>query len=1075
MVQKTESILKQRNSMKHLLSFDSEEDNRKLFEIFADIQAGKCLLLLGAGSSIGDKKYLSKEIILYYQERKGIDIQTDDVTDFVDILESTADFNRTEFDTLVFDMLKKLKVQTHHQIMASIPWRCILTTNFDMLIEKANDDIRNTSAFLREICAIRTLQEHNSKSSLSHEETMYFKLNGCISDRSKYPFLFSSSDFENAARYYNSVIKSIKNLSENIRFLAIGHSFSDSFSKRFLKELDQKGNRGKRIVYTVDPYVNDLKLPYLEKQYISVIKLGANDFFKKYKTWESSEYATKISASKGLSISDKNNFYITLPNKLAHKLRYSVNQLGINYKPQSFIPEKDFYLGEEPNYGVIQKSFDIIKTNLLSNVITTIYQHISNYDNRLLPIFFLTGTYGAGKTTFALRLIDKLINDNSTDFLAFELLDLDSYRKEDFIEFIDSIKSPNIIFYANNAENDSIFKAIALMRQELSMHQFDKRIMFFVPIRQNILNVYLSKKTLGNYVSIPTDVALTDPEIDELVDRLKGLSLIEFRDLGEKREIANKIKKDFSSDQYVAYVGLLKHGKHIFDLRDAFFQLQTKECRDAFLFTALLHRYKLYMPSGLLKCLIDKEWDQFKERVIDVEGQGILIQEDLNSDGTDPDLYFKTKHPVIANLLIEEILKTPDDKYEYYRKIFLKIIPGFKTCKLAINLLKALHFSKEFSYEKLNRLYDICYESLSDEPYFLLNYSMNLQYRNTKQDLETALEVLIYGESLLDYRDHKFTHRKGVVNFELAKLYSKEETEYNRTRKYLDDAHEWFKIKQIYDPCSHYSYFDLIKLLLWELNNSEDINEKKLKLMVQIENEIDCGLRNVIEGNDKICELKTEYLDATRRNKSDSEYLESLMVLYNDTNLRPYACILLFNYYQEKEDMEMCLRYKTEMTSYIDINEVARSLFKYYSDRLNFINDRLEFISLIKRADILKDQEELKYNYYMFIAESYNGNFKTAFNYLQNINKINLLNPEYQKIWLETDNYAALSFEGSIICNKHGYLDFKPYDIQHSMRIVNFNKDILKAGMKANANLYFYLNGIRAKIKYDKLEEINQN
>lgn len=52
---------------------------------------------------------------------------------------------------------------------------------------------------------------------------------------------------------------------------------------------------------------------------------------------------------------------------------------------------------------------------------------------------------------------------------------------------------------------------------------------------------------------------------------------------------------------------------------------------------------------------------------------------------------------------------------------------------------------------------------------------MNLQYRNSKQDLDKALEVLIYGESLLEYHDHKFTHRKGVVNFELAKLYAKEE------------------------------------------------------------------------------------------------------------------------------------------------------------------------------------------------------------------------------------------------------------------------------------------------------------
>jgi hypothetical protein len=112
----------------------------------------------------------------------------------------------------------------------------------------------------------------------------------------------------------------------------------------------------------------------------------------------------------------------------------------------------------------------------------------------------------------------------------------------------------------------------------------------------------------------------------------------------------------------------------------------------------------------------------------------------------------------------------------------------------------------------------------------------------------------------------------------------------------------------------------------------------------------------------------------------------------------------------------------------------------------------------------------------MFIAESYSRNFKTAFNYLNNINnKFNLLNPEYKKMWLESDKYTAQLFEGTIICNRNGYLDFKPYEIQHSMRIINFDKELLKAGMKVEGQLIFFLNGIRAKIKYDTILEAQAN
>lgn len=73
-------------------------------------------------------------------------------------------------------------------------------------------------------------------------------------------------------------------------------------------------------------------------------------------------------------------------------------------------------------------------------------------------------------------------------------------------------------------------------------------------------------------------------------------------------------------------------------------------------------------------------------------------------------------------------------------------------------------------------------------------------------------------------------------------------------------------------------------------------------------------------------------------------------------------------------------------------------------------------------------------------------------------------------MWLETDSYTALVFEGSIISSRNQYLDFKPYDIQHSMRIINFDKDRIKAGMKVNANLIFFLNGIRAKLIYEQID-----
>ena len=59
-----------------------------------------------------------------------------------------------------------------------------------------------------------------------------------------------------------------------------------------------------------------------------------------------------------------------------------------------------------------------------------------------------------------------------------------------------------------------------------------------------------------------------------------------------------------------------------------------------------------------------------------------------------------------------------------------------------------------------------------------------------------------------------------MVNFELAKeWHKKEKDELVKTYRYLDEARELFEIKKIIDPCSSYSYFDVIKMELWCLEH----------------------------------------------------------------------------------------------------------------------------------------------------------------------------------------------------------------------------------------------------------------
>lgn len=77
--------------MKSLLEDNSDtitflEDN-----IFPNIYNGNTILFLGAGFSVTDKKkYLGKEIINFYQEKLKVDLETNDLVEFVDTIYNHA-------------------------------------------------------------------------------------------------------------------------------------------------------------------------------------------------------------------------------------------------------------------------------------------------------------------------------------------------------------------------------------------------------------------------------------------------------------------------------------------------------------------------------------------------------------------------------------------------------------------------------------------------------------------------------------------------------------------------------------------------------------------------------------------------------------------------------------------------------------------------------------------------------------------------------------------------------------------------------------------------------------------------
>ena len=654
-----------------------------LINIFKKIRERKVLLFLGAGASVtNDKRFLGKDVIEHYEAHINSKFEIDDLIEFVDVLTETGNFDRIEFDSFINDLVKQISFEQHHKILINLPWYKIITTNFDLAIEKAYDSIDYHKKNL-DLKVIHNKQEYNYLPS--NNELLYIKLNGCISDRKKYPLVLSTENFKTSKQYHKLVLNSLRSISDNILFLSAGYSYSDIFAKNLLKNIDAYDFRNKRWLINIDPYVNENQLEYFTSKRICVVKSTLKEFIEAYSTWES-ELDESLIDAKGNYLYDFDNQKLTLDPKIFLRIDKSLVQLNNKYK-FSFIDKTDFYLGNEPNYGIIIRNYDIVKTKKIDEVNEIIINILNDNNSKILPIIFLIGNFGTGKTTTTYRLINSLQQNHSC--IAFEVIDYYSINENDIVDLINNIKAEYIIFYFNFVERDSVFNALLDFRSRISIHQIPNiKIVIIASIRENVLERIKIDKKISNKFELNIDSSLSSDEISQLLDNLRDCNLVEFKDKKSKLELIKKITTNYNSDTFITLLDLIS-GKHYMDLIDAYNHLP-KIAQISLIYTALLHQYNILMPVGLLKSLVAKDWEVFRNEILEIDCKNILIQEESQLYNTGTDIFFKTKHPIIAKKLIDYILPNLDAQYKYFENICAKIEISPSSSRAIIDLLRIL-------------------------------------------------------------------------------------------------------------------------------------------------------------------------------------------------------------------------------------------------------------------------------------------------------------------------------------------------------------------------------------------------
>lgn len=690
----------------HLLD-PLNKDYSTLCEIYEKIYSKNSVAFLGAGASVTNKKFLSKELIELYEGKIQKSFGTDDVIKFVDILQATPGQRRGDFDKFVIDNLATLKPNAGHFVFVTIPWKQIITTNYDTLVEEAS-----ATAFRSHKTHYSLKVVHNKRQldyQPSSNEIVYIKLNGCKTDLSLYPLVFSTDEFSKQASYYKKVLSPFRTFSNDVTYLSFGYSFTDLFADKLLEKLLDNDYRQKRLVYCVDPFVNEDKLSYYESLNIAIVKISFEDFFVNYQKWFEDNHKSYLKSLQRLTNPDNSKIQIDTSCRLY--LGNNLVQLKDDYKPIGRIRKIDFYIGEEPNYQVVLDEYDIVKKNETDRLLGLFRStYADNSSQTAIPkLILVKGDFGSGKTTFTLRTIKEYLKVTPGS-LAFEIVKSIGLKKGYIAQLIKESTANQFIFYCDNLETDSVFKSFNDLRIDLATEQYsDIKMVFVSSIRENILSKYKTNQNLSvsNCIEFEYNASYTEDEIRQLVENLKELELVEYRDLEEKKDIIQTIKKSYKGDSFITLYKLIQNGTHYKLLQKAYAEL-TEEIKLAFKITALVHRFGIECPVSVIKNSIKNlEWGPFTERVVKGDGKNILINESRLSTTNEPDLFFRTKHPVIAEALIENVVKNAE-KNSLYKSIFSSLTFSEFNSRFIVDLIKGIRLNdSDITAGQIDNYYEI--------------------------------------------------------------------------------------------------------------------------------------------------------------------------------------------------------------------------------------------------------------------------------------------------------------------------------------------------------------------------------
>ncbi len=678
------------------------------------IKEQRAVLFLGAGASRDAKHPEGKKIPQGYKLRDLIcdrflngELKTKPLGYAVSLAAKQAGIS--EFQRYIRDLLLPFEPSAFHLLIPEFRWRAIVTTNLDLIVEKAYESVEEGLQKL-----VKTVKDGDSFDTRLQEETNpvgFFKLHGCIdhSTDSDIPFVLGNEQYanykKNRTRFYNR----FRDLGYEYPIIFAGYSLSDPHIQELLFDLSDS-EIARPQYYLISPDITDVETEYWAGYRVTVIRGTFQEFLEKI-NFEIPIFVRKLSADMaGGDLSIRRHYRTAQPKEslsLAGYLESDVTHVHSGVVEPKQDPKK-FYRGYDNGWDCILSDLDVRRSFSDSVLVDAVL--LNEESRQTVELFMLKGPAGNGKSVSLKRIAWE--SSVTYDQLVFHTDNSAGLRIEPLSE-IYRLTGKRIFLFVDH---------VALFRDELKVlleraRQHSLQLTVIGAERHNEWNIYC-EELLERFLCQEFSVGhLNRQEIDDLLDLLgrhKALGLLKNLTPDERVEAFKKR----AERQLLVALHEATLGKPFEDIIfDEFERIEPPTARNIYLNICALHQFGVKVRAGLVSRTTGIRFEQFRTEFIEPLEKIVRIVQDKHSQI----VYYRCRHRHVAEILFNRVLVNEGDKFDLLVRLIKEMNIDYSSDREAFErVIRGRHIAKTFSDYSLGQLfYDHVQEALPDDSFVL--------------------------------------------------------------------------------------------------------------------------------------------------------------------------------------------------------------------------------------------------------------------------------------------------------------------------------------------------------------------